>query len=245
MANLLYFLGLLYLIIPKIDIFALGGSAIRVGDLILAVSFFLLLFHNQFRLRVNAIFLFFSIFLLVQFISTLINFKTVGVAGFVFTLRLLEYSLWFFIGSAIANKIENEKFITHMSIITMLLFLWAVFEYQGLLPKFGKFISVQDRVSVNTSGPFEFSVVAAFLVFYNRSIFLKIISIISLFLTQSRVTFVAFIIAVLPYKIYSRRLLIVFIFIVILLTVAIEYGLIIYFLENTRFNSLLDTTGVF
>jgi len=185
-----YLLFILYIVFPKLDLLPMGGSAVRVTDLIFMLA--LVLYLQEHGLRIAAIPMVqnYLLFIAAAVLSLVVNaeFDLFSVLNI---LRLFEYLFWAYVGYEAAPGITPERFSRDMQYVALFLFAWVSLEYLNLIPKVGKFTSVSDRVSGNTSGPFEIAVIGSFLFFVTRNKLSKGVSFIILLLSQARITIVA------------------------------------------------------
>jgi hypothetical protein len=188
--RLIYSIFIGYILLPKIDLFEFGGSAVRVNDLIFAMAFLIYLSIREYSfpsIPFARNYLLLSAF---AFFSMILN-AHVAVAPILYIVRPIEYVAWAFMAYDCVQYVPRERFIRHMEYISWFLLLWALLEWQHLIPKVGKFQSEMARVTVNTSGPFEIAVIASFLVFISRERASRLGSFAIIFLSQARVTIVA------------------------------------------------------
>jgi len=183
-----YYLFIVYLVFPKISIIELAGAAIRVGDIIMLVIVIMLLTNIKIKKNFNKVIVFYLLYLCSQVVSIVVNSNSLTFYSLLFVLRQLEYLLWFPVGLCVVSKVSHTSLVRDFSVIAMIFFMWAMLEFYGVLPKLGKFQSVQDRVTAGGSGPYEFALIMSFFVFYIKKPSIKISSAVSLLLTQSRVT---------------------------------------------------------
>lgn len=191
MVRLLFPLFWLAFFLPKIDVVPAFGSAIRVSDLLLCVALVSLSMSGHASVPRDAgsrAYLFFSAY---SFAVALANYAPLGLASSVFAVRVFEYFLWSVVGYNIARHVEPAKLLRWFGAGFCLLIVWSVAEYSGLVPKLGKFKAVGDRVTVNTSGPYEYAAVISLFLFLARSTKFRVAAFASLLLTKSRVTTLA------------------------------------------------------
>lgn len=182
----------LYLVCPKIDIIPIEGSAIRISDLFVLIAFSFTLHAQRGKLYLSKALTLYYLFLCSQIASYLINFELLKTSGILFIIRLIEYSSWFYVAQCLSLSTCHYNFRHFANRLVLILALWSFFEWLELAPKFGKFTNVTDRVSVNTSGPFEFAAFIAMLIMVSNQNVPRFLGSISLILTQSRITIFAF-----------------------------------------------------
>ena len=109
-------------------------------------------------------------------------------------------------------------------------------EATHIVPKLGKFSDVKERISLNTSGPFEIAVVASFLLLVIRGTVPKYMAFAVTLLSQARITIAA--LALLFLKRYVR-ILIPFLLLSIPVTLLIPWAEIF---AGTRLSQIPDPT---
>ena len=228
-----FVLFLLYIIAPKIDIFTINKAGVRPEDFLTLIA--AILYATQRHKNVTIIpkylkyYLYFIIFC---FISSLLNYNTNGIIGFVYTARLIEYVVWFFIGYETASSVSRRTCREGLLIVTAILSIWGVSEYFNLIPKIGRFVGAEGRLSINTSGPFETSVVRAALAFAAQQWIATPVLAALVWFTQARITLVAGAISLIARR-PGRGLLITLLSAVL---VIVASGPLATVLENSRFS---------
>ncbi|WP_431469989.1 hypothetical protein [Sphingosinithalassobacter sp. LHW66-3] len=187
--NIFVILFALYILAPKIDLIALFGSGIRLEDFISLVA--AALYFIQKRRHPIPFPKFVRLYLLfvgVSYLSAAYNYGDTGFAGFLFATRLLQYMIWFFImyeACFSVSRINLRRIIMGVSVVFL---LWGGLEYFGLIGRVGKFTGAAERLTINTSGPFETSVMLAILAYAVPSLLLTPFMAVLVFLTQARIT---------------------------------------------------------
>lgn len=236
--KLLYYLFIAYILMPKINLIPLGGSAFRLTDLIFLAAMLLYLELRGFAFPKIQALRIYSFFVAFEFFSLVMN----GGLGYPFAilnvLRLLQYTCWAYIGYDLArsNFVTPKRFALDMRNITIFLFVWAVLEATHIVPKLGKFSDVQERISLNTSGPFEISVVASFLLLVTSDTMPKWMAFTVTLLSQARVTIAALVLLVLKRYV---RILIPFLLLSIPVALLIPWAAIF---AGTRLSQIPDPT---
>jgi len=189
--NALYLLFMLYMLSPKIDLIAFGGSAIRPEDAIFAVAAFLYVLKSHRtpvvlprHLKV------YLTFIAINFLSAIINVPREGITGFVFALRLVEYLGWFFILYEACQRLSPDLMRKSLLLIASFFIVWGGLEATGLIANVGKFGGAAQRLSLNTSGPFESSVMIAILADAAQQVIVTPALLVLLLLTQARITLI-------------------------------------------------------
>jgi hypothetical protein len=190
--NILFLLFLAYILAPKIDLIAASGSGVRPEDLITAAAFIIYACkRRKTPLRMPKHVQVYGIFVGVGFLSALINYPQEGVIGFVFATRLFEYMVWFFVMYEACQTVPPRQVRTCLLIVCAVLIVWGGLETLGLTSKIGKFTGANGRLTINTSGPFETSVMLAMLAYAAQQVFVTPAMLVLVVLTQSRITLVA------------------------------------------------------
>ncbi len=216
----------------KINLISIGGSGIRVDDLLI----FLLVIVTIANLRKKFVPIdnkpiFLTLVLVVfSFFSVYINNQLYGLpllTGVMYSIRIVEYMLFFYVGYYLANtKFNLDSFV---KIYIIYAFVLIVLQTLHIIPVVSGF-SV-GRAIANTGGPWELAVVISFMVFYSyQNIQNKLyfyLSFLILFLTQSRITtFAVLLILLITYlkKLTVKR---IFIF-----TTIISIGILVILFSN-------------
>ena len=184
-----FVLFILYLLAPKVDIpFYFTIRPEDLINLIAAVGFFG--FHRQMPLRAPLVVKLYLAFIGVSFLSALINVGSIGLTGFVYSIRLLQYLSWYFILFEVCHRVSWTTFRRGFLMVGTIFIGWGALEFIGILGPIGKFAGASERLTINTSGPFETSVMLAMLAYSVGTLFMAGPLLIMVFLTQSRVTLV-------------------------------------------------------
>jgi hypothetical protein len=190
--NIFFLLFLAYILAPKIDLIALSGSGVRPEDVISAVAFLLYIgkrhrapLHMPQHVRI------YGIFIGVGFVSAIINYPQEGTVGFVYTVRLIEYLVWFFVMYEGCQTVSPRQVRISLLLVSTALVVWGGLEFAGLTGKIGKFTGASGRLTINTSGPFETSVMLAMLAYAAQQVVVTPAMLVMVVLTQSRITLVA------------------------------------------------------
>ena len=229
----------LFMIAPKIDLIGFGGSALRAEDFIwLTAVIFHVVKQRKFRSTTYPPhFRWFFAYLLISIISFVINVRDAGFGGIFYILRQLQYCSWGMMALSVAPSLKREEVSKHLQFIGVLLSIWGALEFAGLIPKVGKFSAATGRLSINTTGPFEASVLLVALGFAARNLFLKGGLMVVMLLTQARITLLGAVAAALA----ARPRLIVPAFVGAVAVLA-ALPLIKPLLEDTRFSETQKPT---
>lgn len=177
----------------KINVVAIGGSGLRLDDIIFIIGLPLLIFLFS-RVELRPEFSVFFVFIASSFFSLLLatSYHRISfLEGIFYWGRNIQYMGFFLIGLILAGYVDLTK-IFKCYIVYVLVFL--LLQYFSILPTFSLFVG-SGRAVANTGGPYELAVLAALLALYfwfqskNKVYFL--LALIILFLTQSRITLVA------------------------------------------------------
>lgn len=185
----------LYVLAPKIDLYAIGSAAIRAEDLINAVAFLIYVISARRRFAMPGYVRFYLIFIGFGLISAVINLAQGGLVGLVYGIRLAQYMTWFFILYEAAPRLSVRALRWTCLIICGVFVVWGFGEYAGVIPRIGKFAGATQRLTINTSGPFETSAVLAMLAYAAPAFWLTPFMIVLIFLTQARITLLGILIS--------------------------------------------------
>lgn len=190
--NILFLLFLAYILAPKIDLIAVSGSGIRPEDLITAAAFVLYACkRRRAALKMPKHVVIYGTFIGVSYVSALINYPREGLIGIVYATRLAEYMVWFFVMFEACQSVSPRQVRTSLLVVNVMLILWAGLETAGLAGGIGKFTGANERLTINTSGPFETSVMLAMLAYAAQQLVVTPAMGVMVILTQSRITLVA------------------------------------------------------
>lgn len=186
--NIYLVLFALYVLAPKVDLYAIGAAAIRPEDVISALTFFIYIVsaRRRFSLPVHA--RAYLVFIGFGLISAVINIGQNGIVGIVYGLRLAQYMTWFFILYEAAPRLSTRAIRLTCLIVCGIFIVWGASEYFGVIGRIGKFTGASQRLTINTSGPFETSAMLAMLAYAAPSLWLTPFMIVLIFLTQARIT---------------------------------------------------------
>lgn len=196
--TLLVFL-VIFMLAPKITVF----SMFRAEDIVVLLVLPLVLLGAKFdRANVPKFMYWYFAYISVAIFSAILNYENGFGNAALHVTRQIQYLIWFVIGTRLATGVSNKSFLTALSFIALVLIIWWIGEISGIIPKIGRFSGVLGRVSLNTSGPYEISVVVVLLMLFVRNKLLLVGLVCILLTTQARVTLVA---AILGYLIYKGR----------------------------------------
>jgi hypothetical protein len=186
--NIYLILFALYVLAPKLDVYTIGSAAIRPEDLISAIAFFIFIVTAQRRLSIPGYAKFYLAFVGFGLISAVINIAQGGLVGPVYGARLAQYMTWFFIMYEAAPKLSTRALRWTCLVVCSIFVVWGGAEYFGFISRIGKFTGATERLTINTSGPFETSAMLAMLAYAAPAIWLTPFMIVLIFLTQARIT---------------------------------------------------------
>ncbi len=190
--NILFLLFLAYVLAPKIDLISASGSGIRPEDLVAALAFGLYLAKpHKTPLTMPKHVRVYLIFIAMGLFSALVNVAEEGPVGIVFAVRLFEYMIWFFVMYEACQTVSPRTIRTSLLVVSTVLVIWGGLESAGVLGKIGKFTGASERLTINTSGPFETSVMLAMIAYAAQQIVVTPAMAVMVVLTQSRITLVA------------------------------------------------------
>lgn len=190
--NILFLLFLAYILAPKIDLISIAGSGVRPEDLITAVAFFIYICKpGKTPLRMPRHVRIYAGFIGVSLVSAIINYPREGLLGIVFSVRLFEYMVWFFLMYEGCRTVSPRQVRTSFLVVSTILVIWGTLETLGLAGGIGKFTGANERLTINTSGPFETSVMLAMIAYAAQQLVVTPAMGVMVILTQSRITLVA------------------------------------------------------
>ncbi|MBU2937405.1 MULTISPECIES: hypothetical protein [Pacificibacter] len=191
-STFLFYLTIAFIIAPKVNLISFGASGLRVEDFVLFAALPALFWRYQSRAHPFPIYVWaFFLFLITSFVSAVVNLNELGLIGLVFTGRQLQYFLWFLIAAEFAPFVFEARFRRAFGGIALVLLLWWIGEAAHIIPKIGRFTVVDDRITLNTSGPYETAILAVLILIVAPKTWQKIAMAGVLLATQSRVTLVA------------------------------------------------------
>lgn len=178
----------LYVLAPKVDLYSIGSAAIRPEDIISAITFLIYLITAKRRIVTPGHIQAYLLFVGVQIVSAVLNLGQNGPAGLVYAMRLMQYMVWFFIFYEAAPQLSTRALRTMLMTVCVVFVLWGGAEYFGFISRIGKFTGAVERLTINTSGPFETSAMLAMLAYAAPAFWLTPFMIVLVFLTQARIT---------------------------------------------------------
>lgn len=177
----------------KVTVLGIGGSGIRLDDIILVFAFALLLIRGDFwRTHRSAALNWYLWFILFSFVSVcwnVFNGRVEFMLASLFVARLVEYIVFYYIGYSAA---QSGTDLTRI----MKYYLWTLcivvpLQMLNIVPSPNEFSN--DRPSGNNNGPYELAAVAAFLLcflFYrNKNRLSGLASVFLILVTAARSTF--------------------------------------------------------
>ena len=193
----------------KINLISIGGSGIRVDDLLIFLLVIVIIANlkKKFVPINNKPILLTLILVVFSFFSVYINNQLYSLpllTGVMYSIRILEYMLFFYVGYYLANtKFNLDSFVKLYIIYAFVLIILQTFHIIPIVSGFSV-----GRAIANTGGPWELAALISFMLFYtleyikNKIYFY--ISFIILILTQSRIT--TFIVLVILFFRFTKRL---------------------------------------
>lgn len=186
-----------FMIAPKIDVIAV----LRVEDFVfLGVLPVLVWRYARSRTAIPDFLKWYFAYLGIAVLSAIINTSHLGIFGLVNVARQIQYLIWFVVGAQLAAAIPEKRFERAMGFVAVVLILWAVGEFLEVIPKIGQFTGATGRVTVNTSGPYEISVIVVFLMLFVRKKVLLAGLFFILLASQARITLAAAIVTYLYFN---------------------------------------------
>ena len=184
----------------KTDLLPFADSSVRIDDFLLLVfagCYLATQKKTYFPKALRTL----TVFFLISILSVSINIGATGInvfQGLLFSIRHLEYAVFFFVGVLLFTYGFNwRRYLTLYLIYSLGVGLLTMLE---IIPNASRFHF--DRISANTTGPFEYAVVMSFVfLFYfgqgqltrTKNLIAVVVSLLGVGLTYSRVTLVALI----------------------------------------------------
>ena len=193
--NFYFILFILYIVAPKISLLE-EGTTVRPEDIIsiMAILAFVVLPRKR-DLSISLSVKLYCAFIAVNFISVIINYASIGPVGFLYAARLLQYLAWYFILYEACHDVSWRTMRRWFIFISVIFIIWGILEASGAIPVVGKFAGATQRLTINTSGPFETSVMLAMLAYSVSSYLVAVPLLVLVFFTQSRVTLVGMVVS--------------------------------------------------
>jgi len=185
----------LYVLAPKVDIYTIGAAAIRPEDIISAVTAMIYVVSARQRISMPTHAKVYLAFIGVGVVSAIVNISQNGLVGVVYVARLMQYMLWFFIIYEAAPGLSYRALRLTFLTVCCIFIVWGGAEYSGLIGRIGKFAGAAERLTINTSGPFETSAMLAMLAYAAPAIWLTPFMVVLVFLTQARITLLGILVA--------------------------------------------------
>lgn len=185
----------MYVLAPKVDIYTIGSAAIRPEDIISAVTALIYVASARQRISMPAHAKVYLAFIGVGVVSAIVNISQNGLVGVVYVARLMQYMLWFFIIYEAAPSLSYRALRLTFLTVCCIFVVWGGGEYFGLIGRIGKFAGAAQRLTINTSGPFETSAMLAMLAYAAPAIWLTPFMVVLVFLTQARITLLGILVA--------------------------------------------------
>ena len=186
--NVYLVLFALYVLVPKLDLYAIGSAAIRPEDLVSAIAFAIYLLTGRKKLSLPGHAKVYLLFVGFGLISAMVNLAQGGLVGIVYGLRLAQYFTWFLIMYEAAPRLSTRALRGTLLFVCAVFIVWGGAEYFGVIGRIGKFTGATERLTINTSGPFETSAMLAMLAYAAPSFWSTPFMVVLVFLTQARIT---------------------------------------------------------
>ncbi|CAI1866206.1 Lipid A core - O-antigen ligase and related enzymes [Serratia ficaria] len=195
-----YFLFLM----PKINLISVGdfNAGLRIDDAIIALWLLVFILHAAVNKKtvIKKTIVRYYLFLLAMLIGTVVTFLVFNQGSIIFPFRFLEYFTLFFMGAYLATKEVNISAL--MKCVLYLNVIVSALQFAGVVGGFtvmGYVPTVSGRVIGLTSGPWELGVILNFVTCYflasaarsHYKYFVFAISLVVIFLSGSRMSFVA------------------------------------------------------
>ena len=231
----------------KINIVGIGEGGVRIDDVVMSIGFIYILiniisndekFPNY--ITVYVVFVLYSILMsVISGLEARIN----PYYGILFSLRLLQYLIFFFVGTYLGRREFEIDLILKSYVVYSLIIIFG--QKLGLIPALNQFGI--ERVSGNTNGPYELAAICSFLIFYfqnNKKIskWYTLYSFIILWMTASRITTFAVVVLFVQFHwSYFKEKLFRIISIIVLL---IAVGALFNFGSDTSSVDKSESTGL-
>jgi hypothetical protein len=175
-------------LLPKLTVVPVSFSGVRLDDFICLIAFAWIISRGRLRLSSTDSYVKVYLFFIgTQFVSALYNYGSNSYIGLLFPVRLLELLVWYYVGINAIKSRTKEEINKVFLFLGLYLSIYSFAEILGFAPKFGLFTNT-NRVATTMTGPFEYAVVIAILGFFIKHSIPKAMTLVSLLLTQSRVT---------------------------------------------------------
>jgi hypothetical protein len=182
------FLLAIMVLLPKLTVVPVSFSGVRLDDFICLIAFAWIISRGRLRLSSTDSYVKVYLFFIgTQFVSALYNYGSNSYIGLLFPVRLLELLVWYYVGINAIKSRTKEEINKVFLFLGLYLSIYSFAEILGFAPKFGLFTNT-NRVATTMTGPFEYAVVIAVLGFFIKHSIPKAMTLVSLLLTQSRVT---------------------------------------------------------
>lgn len=186
--NVYLVLFILYMLAPKVD---LQLVPVRPEDIISLIAIAIYLFtRNRHPIRLTRPILFYLAFIGANFVSSILNIGSFGVTGLLYSARLVQYLMWYFILYEACQDIDWKTMRRGFMIMSVVLMGWGFLELIDVVQPPGLFAGAEGRLTINTTGPYETSVVLAILAYSLANVAFALPLLIMVMLTQARITVV-------------------------------------------------------
>lgn len=192
MKLLTYFVVYYCLFSFKIDFLPLADSSVRIDDFLLVV-FILVFLITEPRICFPKPLRTLAYFFLVSILSIIFNISRSGInpiEALLFSIRHIEYAVFFYVGLLLYKYNFNWGRFLGLYLFFSL-FVGFLIYYQ-IIPNPSRFH--YDRISANTTGPFEFALLMSFIFYYfleRGKVFHYYLALSGLLLTLSRITIIS------------------------------------------------------
>lgn len=193
----------------KFNLYATAGSGVRFDDILILFAFIIVVTHKLMsnNLTLGPTIPPLMLFVLWSIVSVIINSandKISFLEGLLYSIRLIEYAVFFFIGAYFS--LHNVNIRNIFQIYLLYLAALVLLQMTGMVGVVSDFST--DRAIGNLGGPYELAVVSSFLLFlfwfkYHDKL-LSIVALSLIIATASRSTIVAVAIVMFVYWIFDN-----------------------------------------
>jgi hypothetical protein len=197
------FIFFLILIMPRVTLMSIGGSSLRVEDILIVVNFLWLLSNHRDMNLINgvnkkvisSVLLISALGVVIAIYSSLTGKNSLGI-GILYSLRPLEYvsiiPTVFYLAREYRNQTESIIYWFTLTTCTSAV-LQEIFGYKFGVDRFG-----YSRASGLTGGPYELAMIGLVLIFFwleKKRYNMALLSFIAVLISSSRISSVALLIS--------------------------------------------------
>lgn len=164
--KLISWVSIVLLFLPKINFFSIEGqtAGLRIDDIVILLLAFIIIsincYYKSFKASEIEIILF--CFIIFGILSNVINILLFKQSNFLYSIRIIEYTLFFYTGHFTKRYFSIYKIYSYYLYITLVIFLLQKLEIIGGFTSLGYSPSVAGRVIGLTGGPWEVGLILAY-----------------------------------------------------------------------------------